>query len=357
MEEGEQQHTQDPPRVRDEPVGGEASEQGKQQLETAQSEPEPQTEPQQQAQLEQPSQLQPEATPQQQPQEGSQGAPEPPRPAKRRPLPPKKGILKPPPPPSKPTLGHRLRDMVGGAVTAVGTRVAGGEGDEAVVSGDGTGRAGVNGNGQWTAPGSTSTQQMSAHGQGQQANTPMPTPRVLGGQGGTLASLSGRLAMGIGRLVTNAQNQVQSQSQGQGQEASHGHGLARQLFSTSMPSPPPPPPSQDDYLSHARGPSLPRKEAPPLPPRDGAASPTPKFITSTPTTNHRNNNDSKKKQPLKKVTFLLPSMSIIYPISSNGEPWSEKVLADRAKVSRIISKFHQPSSFDSSTCLLSSLIT
>lgn len=69
-------------------------------------------------------------------------------------------------------------------MTAVGTRVAGGEGDEAVVPGDGTGRAGVNGNGQWTAAGSTSTQQMSAHGHGQQPSMPMPTPRVLGGQGG-----------------------------------------------------------------------------------------------------------------------------------------------------------------------------
>ncbi|KJD99826.1 hypothetical protein I311_06588 [Cryptococcus gattii NT-10] len=330
MEEGEQQHAPDPPRVSDEHVGREASEQEKEQLETAQSEPEPQTEPQQ-AQLEQ--QPQSGSLPQSQPQEEPKAPQEPPRPAKRRPLPPKKGILKPPPPPSKPTLGHRLRDMVGGAVTAVGTRVAGGEEDEAVVSGNGTGRTGKDANGQGTGSESTSTQQMSAHGQGQQPSVPMPTPRVLGGQGGTLASLSGRLAMGIGRFVANAQNQVQVQSQGQGQEGGHGPGRARQLFSTSMPPPPSPPPSQGDSLSNTQGPTLPKKDAPPLPPRDSAASPTPKSVSSTPTTNHQNDSHgSKKKQPLKKVTFLLPSISIVYPISSNGEPWSEKVLADRAKI-------------------------
>lgn len=42
---------------------------------------------------------------------------------------------------------------------------------------------------------------------------------------------------------------------------------------------------------------------------------------------------TKKKQLLKRATFVLPSMSITYPISSYGEPWSQKVLDDRQRVS------------------------
>ena len=42
----------------------------------------------------------------------------------------------------------------------------------------------------------------------------------------------------------------------------------------------------------------------------------------------------RQKQPLKRATFLLPSLSITYPISSQGEPWSQKVLEERQKVSK-----------------------
>ena len=43
--------------------------------------------------------------------------------------------------------------------------------------------------------------------------------------------------------------------------------------------------------------------------------------------------DKGKRRDLKRATFLLPSLSITYPISSQGEPWSEKVLLERQKVS------------------------
>lgn len=42
--------------------------------------------------------------------------------------------------------------------------------------------------------------------------------------------------------------------------------------------------------------------------------------------------ERKEKQPLRRATFLLPSISITYPISSSGEPWSQKVLEDRKRV-------------------------
>ncbi|KLT45309.1 RNI-like protein [Cutaneotrichosporon oleaginosum] len=41
---------------------------------------------------------------------------------------------------------------------------------------------------------------------------------------------------------------------------------------------------------------------------------------------------ARQKQPLKRAAFVLPSISITYPISSIAEPWSKKVLEDRDKV-------------------------
>lgn len=42
---------------------------------------------------------------------------------------------------------------------------------------------------------------------------------------------------------------------------------------------------------------------------------------------------ARQKQPLRRATFVLPSLSITYPISSQGEPWSAKVIEDRERVS------------------------
>lgn len=41
----------------------------------------------------------------------------------------------------------------------------------------------------------------------------------------------------------------------------------------------------------------------------------------------------KQRGPLRRATFVLPSLSITYPISSQGEPWSTKVIEDRKRVS------------------------
>lgn len=38
------------------------------------------------------------------------------------------------------------------------------------------------------------------------------------------------------------------------------------------------------------------------------------------------------RRPLKRATFVLPSISITYPISSQNEPWSAKVMEDREQV-------------------------
>lgn len=67
-----------------------------------------------------------------------------------------------------------------------------------------------------------------------------------------------------------------------------------------------------------------------------------RLVNSAPTTPVRDtltpmlfSEKSRQKRPLRRATFILPNLSIIYPINSNGEPWSQKVLDDRAKVSRL----------------------
>ena len=60
-----------------------------------------------------------------------------------------------------------------------------------------------------------------------------------------------------------------------------------------------------------------------------AGSPLPRSVSLPETGGER-----RAKQPLKRATFLLPSMSITYPITSSGEPWSQKVLEDRKRVSQ-----------------------
>lgn len=100
-----------------------------------------------------------------------------------------------------------------------------------------------------------------------------PAPATVGG---TLNALSGRLGFGLSRFVSP----VAAQTNGSTQAA----GLSPVIRSVSLPE-------------------------------NGGVS-----------------DRARQKQPLKRATFLLPSMSITYPISSSGEPWSQKVLDDRKRV-------------------------
>ncbi|WWC85158.1 uncharacterized protein L201_000015 [Kwoniella dendrophila CBS 6074] len=194
-----------------------------------------------------------------------------PSPAKRRPKPPTKGILKPPPAPAKPTLGNRLRDIVGGAVnTAVGTTTRlFDQNEESGIAGPSS-PSGLNGQ-----PSSSGLQ---------------PTNSA---PGGTLASISGRLAgLGLSRFVVNAT--------GQG-------GLpSNNTTPTGSPFP-------------SRSISLPETGSPMI-------------IANGPNGNIVMTEKSRQKQPLKRATFVLPSLSITYPISSQGEPWSTKVIEDRKRI-------------------------
>ena len=102
---------------------------------------------------------------------------------------------------------------------------------------------------------------------------PSVTPQSIGG---TLNAIGGRLGLGISRLVAGA--------------------------SSPGPSTPAASPAQ-------RSISLPTPDGMPMSER------------------------SRQKQPLKRATFVLPTLSITYPISSQGEPWSIKVIEDRKRAS------------------------
>ncbi|OCF72201.1 hypothetical protein I204_07466 [Kwoniella mangroviensis CBS 8886] len=191
-------------------------------------------------------------------------------PAKRRPRPPTKGILKPPPPPAKPTLGNRLRDIVGGAVnTAVGTTSRLFDPTEE--------------NGAGPSSGSSS-------GSGPSSANLQATSSAPGVGGGTLASISGRLAgLGLSRFVP-----------------------VTSPVNVNTPREGSPLPSRSISLPETGSPMIIHGQA-------GNAN----VILSE---------KSRQKQPLKRATFVLPSLSITYPISSQGEPWSAKVIEDRKRI-------------------------
>lgn len=114
-----------------------------------------------------------------------------------------------------------------------------------------------------------------------------PTSHVSGERAviGTLNAISGRLGLGFGRFA--------------GQEHA---------------APPPPP--------------KPRSS---VPPRAGSL---PNGPPPGPIAQHAER--PRMKRPLRRATFVLPSLSITYPISSLSEPWSKKVLEDRETVSMVV---------------------
>lgn len=192
-------------------------------------------------------------------------------PAKRRPKPPTKGILKPPPPPAKPTLTNKIRDIVMGSVNVVGggARTLFEQVDPEASSSTGPTYSGRGGP---TIPngynGSNTPGQIAG------SSSAAAAAAVTAAVGGTLNALSGRFGLGLGRFSSPVAS------------------------TSSSPS----------------------------------SSPMPKSVSLPETGNLPMSEKSRQKQPLKRATFVLPNMSITYPISSQGEPWSHKVIEDRQRV-------------------------
>ncbi|BEI92903.1 uncharacterized protein CcaverHIS019_0505310 [Cutaneotrichosporon cavernicola] len=75
-------------------------------------------------------------------------------------------------------------------------------------------------------------------------------------------------------------------------------------------------------------PTPPKRQGVPPPTTPHAEPPRPVLVAAPLPASER----ARQKQPLKRAAFVLPSISITYPISSIAEPWSKKVLEDRDKV-------------------------
>lgn len=120
-------------------------------------------------------------------------------------------------------------------------------------------------------------------------------PSVSAAVGGTLNALSGRLGLGLSRFVAG----------------------------TPSPSP---------GASPAGSPAPTRTALPET--GAGPGSPQPQPQSAIVSRQQQMSERSRQKQPLKRATFVLPSLSITYPISSSGEPWSIKVIEDRKRVRR-----------------------
>jgi protein phosphatase 1 regulatory subunit 37 len=120
-------------------------------------------------------------------------------------------------------------------------------------------------------------------------------PSVSAAVGGTLNAISGRLGLGLSRFVAG----------------------------TPSPSP---------GASPAGSPAPSRTALPET--GAGSGSPQPHPQSAIVARQQPMSERSRQKQPLKRATFVLPSLSITYPISSSGEPWSIKVIEDRKRVRR-----------------------
>lgn len=130
----------------------------------------------------------------------------------------------------------------------------------------------------------------SVSGEGPGPSAPHPS-QAMNAAVGTLNAWSGRLGLGFGRFGRDAE----------------------------QPGPPVPPKVPKPRLPPRTTSLRDGQSPPPAPPAPAgpAGPPVP----------------AKKKQPLKRATFVLPSLSITYPISSYGEPWSQKVIDERQRVS------------------------
>lgn len=206
---------------------------------------------------------------------------------------PKKGILKPPRPPVKPGLSGKLRDALGSIHPKFLDYAAPGA------------------NGQVAA----AAQNIAAGPVGNIANGVIEGAGVIGGAvGGAAAGLVGSWGGKLGRFVSSAANSATAQT------ASNNGGPSLQLpwkiqtTASSVVAT-----IQDRSINNNNGTARPESALSGLSATLGSAQ------TPLPLDEHK---------PLKRASFLLPLISITYPISSTNPPWSDKILADRDEIER-----------------------
>ena len=208
---------------------------------------------------------------------------------------PKKGILKPPRPPVKPGLGGKLRDALG----SIHPKFL-----------------------DYAAPGANGQVAAAAHGiaagpVGNIANGVIEGAGVIGGAvGGAAAAVVGTWGGKLGRFVSGATNSSLG-SQATGNQGGPSIQLPWKLQTAGTSSP-----NQERSMNtngSARPESALSNQLSALSVTLGSAQ------TPLPLDSHK---------PLKRASFLLPLISITYPISSTNPPWSDKILADRDEIER-----------------------
>jgi len=209
---------------------------------------------------------------------------------------PKKGILKPPPPPVKPGFSGKLRDALGSIHPKFLDYAAPGA------------------NGQVAA----AAQNIAAGPVGNIANGVMEGAGVIGGAvGGAAAAVVGTWGGKLGRFVAGNSSASSSTAGATG-------GTSLQLpwkLQTAVGSPK----AQDRNTNNNGASAISTVESALAKPLSALSVSLGSATSPLPLDAHK---------PLKRASFLLPLISITYPISSTNAPWSEKILADRDEIER-----------------------
>ncbi|KAJ9119103.1 hypothetical protein QFC22_003594 [Naganishia vaughanmartiniae] len=219
---------------------------------------------------------------------------------------PKKGILKPPPPPVKPGLGGKLRDALG----SIHPKFL----DYAGPIGNTTAASVVE-----ALPPSISVPVN---------NLASNVIEGVGVVGGAAAAVVGSWGGRFGKLVSNAAAGATSAAQGTGSgDSSHPVSSGWKFPSRSAAS-------TAARASNVGGSSA-DKDLPKTPSKAAPNQTTPSSATSTLQVPHETTTiviETDTYKPLKRASFILPIISITYPISSANPPYSDKMVQDRRKV-------------------------
>ncbi|KAJ9103242.1 hypothetical protein QFC21_002665 [Naganishia friedmannii] len=218
---------------------------------------------------------------------------------------PKKGILKPPPPPVKPGLGGKLRDALG----SIHPKFL----DYAGPMGNTTAASVVE-----ALPPSISVPVN---------NLASNVIEGVGVVGGAAAAVVGSWGGRFGKLVSGAAAGAASATQGAATgDSSHPVSSGWKF------------PSRSTVATSVRAPNVQGSSSDKDLPRTPSKTTTqtaPSSATSTLQVPHETTTiviETDTYKPLKRASFILPIISITYPISSTNPPWSDKMVQDRLKV-------------------------
>lgn len=234
----------------------------------------------------------------------------PPAPHRLQPTSPRKGILKPPPPPAKPGLfGGKLRDALGSIHPRFFDYQLGvGSADDASREMPMNGIA----NGGLEQVGNLASGVIGGVGAVGEA-VGGATLGLVGNWGSKL----GKMVAGQPEATTSSVGPVESSNESR---VTSGFARFRQQAASTI----------NAAAQAAQKPPPNRPVEKPLPASPEAATATPVKLTfASPSSPFSLHEPKSSSRPLKRASFLLPAMSVTYPISASTPPWSDKVTSDR----------------------------